>query len=277
MQLFSRANVLAALIILGAIGYTASQMLNPSGKQPAPAAVAPPASVPHSTALPDFSTYTDVKAKKTAFFCYMLPLVEARNLHIQGQRQQLLAVAERAQDVLSTQDTETLADLAGVYRLVDADLSSPELIKELLIRVDTVPPSLALAQAAVESGWGTSRFAVQANNLFGQWCYEKGCGLVPNQRNSGANHEVAKFNNVSDAVYSYTRNINTHRAYKDLRMSRAALRANDETVTGHILAEGLLRYSERGEDYVHELQAVIRINKLASYDEPKAASSKGSI
>ena len=196
MQLFSRANVLAALIILGAIGYTASQMLNPSAKQSA--AVAPPASVPHSTALPDFSTYTDVKAKKTAFFGYMLPLVEARNLHIQGQRQQLLAVAERAQDALSTQnalstqDTKTLADLAGVYRLVDADLSSPELIKELLIRVDTVPPSLALAQAAVESGWGTSRFAVQANNLFGQWCYEKGCGLVPSQRNSGANHEVAK-------------------------------------------------------------------------------------
>ena len=141
MQLFSRANVLAALIILGAIGYTASQMLNPSAKQSA--AVAPPASVPHSTALPDFSTYTDVKAKKTAFFGYMLPLVEARNLHIQGQRQQLLAVAERAQDALSTQnalstqDTKTLADLAGVYRLVDADLSSPELIKELLIRVDT--------------------------------------------------------------------------------------------------------------------------------------------
>ena len=88
---------------------------------------------------------------------------------------------------------------------------------------------------------------------------------------------MAKFKNVSGAVYSYTRNINTHRAYKDLRMSRAALRAGDETVTGHILAEGLLRYSERGEDYVHELQAVIRINKLAPYDEPKAATSKGSI
>jgi len=73
MQLFSRANALAALIILGAIGYTASQMLNPSAKQAAPAATAPPASVPHSKALPDFSTYTDVKAKKTAFFGYMLP------------------------------------------------------------------------------------------------------------------------------------------------------------------------------------------------------------
>ena len=277
MKLFSRANVLAALIILGAMSYTASQMLDPSAKQAAPAAVALPTRVPTSSTLPDFSTYTDVKAKKAAFFGYMLPLVEARNLHIQGQRRQLLAVAGRAQGVLSAQDTKTLADLAGVYRLADADLSSAELIKELLIRIDTVPPSLALAQAAVESGWGTSRFAVQANNLFGQWCYEQGCGLVPSRRNSGANHEVAKFDSVSDAVYSYTRNINTHRAYKDLRMSRAALRADDKTVTGHILAEGLLRYSERGEDYVHELQSVIRINKLAPYDEPKTATSKSSI
>ena len=277
MKLFSRANVLAALIILGAMSYTASQMLDPSAKQAAPAAVALPTRVPTSSTLPDFSTHTDVKAKKAAFFGYMLPLVEARNLHIQGQRRQLLAVAGRAQGVLSAQDTKTLADLAGVYRLADADLSSAELIKELLIRIDTVPPSLALAQAAVESGWGTSRFAVQANNLFGQWCYEQGCGLVPNRRNSGANHEVAKFDSVSDAVYSYTRNINTHRAYKDLRMSRAALRADDKTVTGHILAEGLLRYSERGEDYVHELQSVIRINKLAPYDEPKTATSKSSI
>ncbi len=274
MKSFSSANLLAALIFLGAITYTAGQMLNLSTKQASPAL---PTNVPNSAALPDFSNYTDVKEKKAAFFGYMLPLVEARNLHIQGQRQQLLAVAGRAEDILSEQDRKTLADLAGVYRLATAQLSSAALIKELLIRVDTVPPSLALAQAAVESGWGTSRFAVQANNLFGQWCYEKGCGLVPSQRNSGANHEVAKFANVSDAVYSYTRNINTHRAYKDLRLSRAQLRADDATVTGHILAEGLLRYSERGEDYVEELQAVIRINKLAYYDEPKAAVSPGSI
>ena len=281
MKLFSSASVLAALIFLGAIGYTASQMLDSSSAQPASSANSGSATVPvnvsTSQALPDFTTYADVKAKKAAFFGYMLPLIEARNLHIQGQRQQLLAVAERVQDILSAQDTKTLAELAGVYRLADADLSSSELIKELLVRVDTVPPSLALAQAAVESAWGTSRFAVQANNLFGQWCYEKGCGLVPKQRNAGAKHEVAKFDNVSNAVDSYTRNINTHRAYQDLRMSRAELRADDETVSGHILAEGLLRYSERGKDYVHELQAVIRINKLAPYDEPKAASSQGSI
>ena len=273
MKSFNSANVLAALIFLGAIGYTTSQILYPSAKQqPSSNAVKPPASVPSSAALPDFSTYTDVKAKKTAFFGYMLPLVEARNLHIQGQREQLLTVAERAQDVLSEQDAKTITELAAAYRMTDADMTSTDLVEELLIRIDTVPTSLALAQAAVESGWGTSRFAVQANNLFGQWCYEKGCGLVPNQRNSGANHEVAKFANVSDAVYSYTRNINTHRAYKDLRVTRAGLREDNETISGHILAEGLLRYSERGKDYVHELQAVIRINKLAPYDQPMTTS-----
>ncbi len=273
MKSFNSVNVFAALIFLGAIGYTTSQILYPSAKQqPSSNAMTPPAGVPSSEALPDFSTYTDVKAKKTAFFGYMLPLVEARNLHIQGQREQLLTVAERAQDVLSEQDAKTIAELAAAYRMTDADMTSTDLVEELLIRIDTVPTSLALAQAAVESGWGTSRFAVQANNLFGQWCYEKGCGLVPNQRNSGANHEVAKFANVSDAVYSYTRNINTHRAYKDLRVTRAGLREDNETISGHILAEGLLRYSERGKDYVHELQAVIRINKLAPYDQPRTAS-----
>lgn len=275
MKLFTSANVIGALILLGAIGYTASQMLDPSAKQQV--SVASPGNVPTSEALPDFTTYTDVKAKKAAFFGYMLPLINARNLHIQRQRQQLLAIAEKPQESLSVEDTKTLQDLATAYRLNDADMPSQEKIDELLVRIDSVPPSLALAQGAVESAWGTSRFAVQANNLFGQWCYEKGCGLVPKQRNAGANHEVAKFSNVSDAVHSYTRNINTHRAYKDLRMSRAELRANDAIITGHILAKGLLRYSERGADYVHELQAVIRINKLAPYDEPKADTAQGSI
>jgi Bax protein len=265
MKLLTSANILAALIFLVAIAYTASQMLAPDAKQAN--SVSTPKSVPSAKALPDFSTYQDVKAKKTAFFGYMLPLVQARNTHILAQRQQLLALSAQADKELSAGNTSLLTELAAAYRLSGSELSNQDLINELLLRADTVPPSLALAQAAVESAWGTSRFAVQANNLFGQWCYEKGCGLVPKRRNSGANHEVAKFDSVSDAVHSYMRNINTHRAYQDLRESRAELRAEDDTVTGHILAEGLLRYSERGMDYVHELQAVIRVNKLTPYDE----------
>jgi Bax protein len=133
--------------------------------------------------------------------------------------------------------------------------------------VDPVPPSLALAQAAIESAWGTSRFAVQGNNLFGQWCYKKGCGLVPLQRNSDSHHEVAKFATVSESVESYIRNINTHRAYIDFRATRAQLRGAESPASGYQLAENLLEYSELREKYVHEVQAVIRINNLARYDK----------
>ena len=139
-------------------------------------------------------------------------------------------------------------------------------MQQLLLRVDKVPASLALSQAAIESAWGTSRFAVKGNNLFGQWCYKKGCGLVPLRRNAGSNHEVAKFASVANSVNAYMRNINTHRAYADLRANRAQLRQAEQDVTGHLLAENLMFYSELREVYVHEVQAVIRINKLAQYD-----------
>ena len=156
-------------------------------------------------------------------------------------------------------------DLAKDYRHNTESATKKE-VAELLLRVDQVPASLALAQAAMESAWGTSRFAVQGNNLFGQWCYQKGCGLVPLRRNAGSTHEVAKFDSVSDAIKSYLKNINTHRAYADLRNDRASLRSAGKPITGHQLAEGLIDYSELREAYVHEIQAVIRINKLSQYD-----------
>ena len=116
-------------------------------------------------------------------------------------------------------------------------------------------------QAANESAWGTSRFAQQGYNFFGLWCYKKGCGFVPARRNSGANHEVAKFENLSRATYTYMRNINRHDAYRELRHIRASLRRAQLPVTGLALAEGLMNYSERGAAYVNELQNMIRYNK----------------
>jgi len=215
--------------------------------------------------LPDFSDYTQVQQKKNAFFGYMLPLVKESNQLVIKDRRALEALAKNATE-LSFIEKMKLDRLADNY-FVDRDSdNNPEIIAELLLRVDPVPPSLALAQAAIESAWGTSRFAVQGNNLFGQWCYKKGCGLVPLRRNSGTQHEVAKFDTVSESVGSYIRNINTHRAYQDLRVSRAQLRTERGSASGHQLAENLLEYSELREKYVHEVQAVIRINKLARYD-----------
>ncbi|MDA8786659.1 glucosaminidase domain-containing protein [Porticoccaceae bacterium] len=217
----------------------------------------------NSVPLPDFSQYQDVRQKKTAFFNYMLPLVTESNRQTLEQRAQLEMMAGKAQ--LSAAERKMLSQFASQYGL-QSETENPDLLEKLLLRVDKIPASLALSQAAIESAWGTSRFAVQGNNLFGQWCYKKGCGLVPLRRNAGSNHEVAKFSSVADAVSAYMRNINSHRAYSDLRDNRAQLRNTQQQVTGHLLAENLLHYSELREVYVHEVQAVIRVNKLAQYD-----------
>jgi len=215
--------------------------------------------------LPDFSYYTQVKEKKRAFFDYILPLVRQSNKLVIEDRKQLELLADNIDDLSFFQQRE-LDGLAEDYFIDRENRNNFQVVEQLLLRVDSVPPSLALAQAAIESGWGTSRFAVQGNNLFGQWCYSKGCGLVPLRRNSGSHHEVAKFSTVSESVESYIRNINTHRAYIDLRASRASLRNAESSVSGYQLAENLLEYSELREKYVLEVQAVIRINNLAQYD-----------
>ena len=216
--------------------------------------------------LPDFSQYNQVKEKKSAFFDYILPLVKHSNQLVIEDRKQLEVLAKNIDDLSFFQQRE-LDGLAEDYFVDRENRSDLQIVEQLLLRADPVPASLALAQAAIESAWGTSRFAVQGNNLFGQWCYKKGCGLVPLQRNSGSQHEVAKFATVSESVESYIRNINTHRAYADLRATRASLRSTDKAASGYQLAENLLEYSELREKYVHEVQAVIRINNLARYDK----------
>ena len=218
-----------------------------------------------SNPIPDFTVYDNVKDKKLAFFEYMLPLVREQNSLIKNQREKLLDLRHLSVPEFSRAQEDMVSKLIKEYRIKSGELSEED-INQLLLRVDEVPASLALAQAAMESAWGTSRFAVQANNLFGQWCYTKGCGLVPLRRDAGSSHEVEKFRTVSDAVSSYMRNINSHRAYAGLRKDRAQLRVTGDAVTGYKLAEGLVDYSELREAYVKEIQAVIRINKLAQYD-----------
>jgi Bax protein len=124
-----------------------------------------------------------------------------------------------------------------------------------------------LAQAANNSAWGTSRFAKQANNYFGQWCFTKGCGIVPARRDAGSKHEVRKFDTTQGSVSSYVRNINTGSAYSSLRTVRANARRNKSMLTGHDLAVGLVGYSARDDAYVKEIRSMIRTNKLNNYDE----------
>lgn len=217
--------------------------------------------------LPDFDQIKEVSARKQAFFEYLAPVVATENQRVLRQRERLVELAERLQagERLTWLDRRWLGRLAGEYDVNwerdgegDDRLESVAMLER---RVDAVPVSLALVQAATESGWGRSRFAVEGNNLFGHWCYRRGCGLVPERRNTGAAHEVAAFDSVSASVRRYLHNLNTHAAYAPLRAIRARLRDNGDSPSAMALADGLTRYSERREEYVDEIKTVIRVNR----------------
>ncbi len=222
---------------------------------------------PNYSHLPDFAAIADTQERKQAFFDYLRPAVEFRNALNEERRLLLGAIRLRLENglPLAAADEQFLADMSRRYR-VPEELDMDGVIEVLERRLDIIPTSMVLAQAALESGWGTSRFAKKANNLFGQWCFEEGCGLVPANRRAGAAHEVAAFDTVDAAIASYFRNINTHPVYEPARNIREAARAGQESLSGTEMAEGLLRYSERGEDYIDEVRAVIRINGLESND-----------
>lgn len=216
----------------------------------------------HNVALPNFNDFTDVKEKKHAFFDFISPHVEAENTKILKQR----AVLEMARmmvefnEPLNKKQTKEVKAILNSYKL-PATINDSSLTQALR-RVDIIPKELALIQAAKESAWGTSRFARIGLNFFGQWCYKKGCGMVPNRRNSGAAHEVAAFKSVRAAVSSYFKNINTHKAYKDLRSIRENLRRQKQPIAATKLTYGLLSYSERREAYVEDLNTMINQNRV---------------
>ncbi|MCK7458576.1 glucosaminidase domain-containing protein [Idiomarina aminovorans] len=212
--------------------------------------------------LPDFMSMTDVTAKKEAFFRFLLPLIKAENIRILHDRAYLEAIYERFKNnELSAADKKQLAEWINSYRLEDDIAIDEDLFGLLKRRIDIIPEMMVLVQAANESGWGTSRFSRKGLNLFGQWCYSKGCGLVPTGRIEGGRHEVAQFNSVNASVKSYMRNINTHGAYLDLRLLREQKRLDNADIRARDLITGLSSYSERGEEYIDELRAMIRINR----------------
>lgn len=210
--------------------------------------------------IPDFREFEAGDERKLAFFEFMRPLIEEENARIMEDRQRLQELA--AEESPGWLDRRWLHGLAHEYGVDAEDLDDETLIAALLRRVDVVPLSLALAQAAKESGWGTSRFARKGYNLFGEWCYDPGCGLVPRARARDRSHEVRVFDSPRDSVASYLRNINTHPGYRALRRVRAGMRAEDRPLSGMVLAEQLQRYSERGQAYVEDIKGLIRHNEL---------------
>jgi Bax protein len=214
------------------------------------------------SALPDFSSYQDIQTKKLRFFSWLIPLVDDENERLSDLRKRLDYIYDHQRwgHDLDHEDQEWLAHVSQEFGLDGMDVETPEFWTAVRQRVDALPEELVLVQAANESAWGTSRFAREGNNLFGQWCFRQGCGLVPINRPEGMTYEVARFDTVDQSVASYMHNLNTGHVYQELREIRADHRQNGEDPDASELAGGLMRYSERGQEYIDELRAMIRHN-----------------
>jgi Bax protein len=176
--------------------------------------------------FPDFASISDIDEKKQQFFDFLQDYVRYENSLVSDLRLRLLSYAEIVGDgvPLSGREREWVIDLAVTYGVEAQTTNDQGLVKELLLSVDVIPASLVLAQAANESAWGTSRFALEGNNIFGQWCFVEGCGIIPKRRIEGATHEVKSFASIEAAIEGYFLNINSHNLYADFREERARLR-----------------------------------------------------
>jgi Bax protein len=208
-----------------------------------------------------------VETKKSFFFRLMAPLILMANENILDEREIV------KYDPLNSPE---LKKIALKYRLIKSkkNLITTTMRQTLLNKVDILPPSLALAQAAEESGWGTSRFAKEGNAFFGQWDFS-GNGMKPKQqRKALGNYGVARFDSPLASVEGYMLNLNTNNAYNKLRVLRAQLRADNKKISGLELAGTLNKYSERGQDYIDGLREMIRYNNLQFVDNSYLADNR---
>lgn len=209
-----------------------------------------------------------VQDKKIAFIYLLGPTVLAANERVAQERRELerLVALRKAGKPLDAAGSQWLQALANRYDVPGA-ISADATLAELLERVDIVPTSLVLAQAATESGWGTSRFAAQGNALFGQWTYG-GDGIRPKEQRTATkgNYRIRAFRSPLDSIGAYIHNLNTQASYAALRRERRVARQTGKPLSGEALAAGLIRYSERGQAYVDELRALIRRNGLWAAD-----------
>jgi len=218
--------------------------------------------------LPDFGAIDDPAERKALFISRVAPMAGKVNREIELTRERLLIIdagLATGRPVGPVQRNFVRA-VARRYGFDDDREINREWLREMLARVDVVPVSLVVAQAAIESGWGTSRFARHGNNLFGMRVYDAGEGMVPRERAPGEEFEVAVYDDPGEAIRSYVHNLNTHARYRDLRELRAQQRRAGAVIDGERLADGLLHYSEQGAEYVGQVKSVISYNELGKFD-----------
>ena len=217
------------------------------------------------TLLPnEIKKIENTEKKKNLFIQIILPLVIKENNNIRLDRKKLFSILVKSKN---TKIEKVWLNLKfKQYGVANKDLST------LKIRMDEVPISMAIAQAAKETGWGTSRFAQEGNALFGQWTWS-GEGIKPSNADDDSTHKVMKFKVLQASVRAYQRNLNTHSSYKNFRSARAEFREEGEKLDSMILSEHLDKYAETGKEYVKILQAIIRQNNLTDFDDAKLLPS----
>ena len=217
------------------------------------------------TLLPtEIKMIENTKKRKELFIQIVLPLILQENNNIKLDRARLFGIINKSNN--TDVEKKWLDKKYKQYGIPSRDLSI------LKIRMDEIPVSLALAQAAKETGWGTSRFAQEGNALFGQWTWS-GEGLKPKEAEKDEGHKVMKFNILQASVRAYQRNLNTHSSYRDFRLARAQLRDLDKSLDSIILSEHLDEYAETGNQYVDVLKKIIIQNNLKDFDDAKLLPS----
>mgnify|MGYP000899348131 CR=1 FL=1 len=200
------------------------------------------------------------RKKKQLFILIVLPLILEENRNINIERKTLFSILNKNNN--SAAEKNWLKSKFKQYGVINRDLAT------LKIRMDEIPVSLAVAQAAKETGWGTSRFAQEGNALFGQWTYS-GTGIKPLAADSDKTHKIMKFNILKASVRAYQRNLNTHSSYRNFRKVRAIQRDNEEKLDSLILADYLDEYAETGKEYTKILKKIIKQNLLTDFDDVK--------
>ena len=217
------------------------------------------------TLLPtEIKMIENTKKRKELFIQIVLPLILQENNNIKLDRARLFGIINKSNN--TDVEKKWLDKKYKQYGIPSRDLSI------LKIRMDEIPVSLALAQAAKETGWGTSRFAQEGNALFGQWTWS-GEGLKPKEAEKDEGHKVMKFNILQASVRAYQRNLNTHSSYRDFRLARAQLRDLGKSLDSIILSEHLDEYAETGNQYVDVLKKIITQNNLKDFDDAKLLPS----
>ena len=218
------------------------------------------------TMLPkDLNALGNTKKKRELFIKIILPLILDENLKIKDDRKRLFKLVSKSFNTPG--EKVWLKRRFKEYKIEDKDLT------ELKERMDIIPVSIAIAQAANESGWGTSRFALEGNALFGQWTWSKK-GISPKDKDSNKNHKVLQFQILKASVRAYKNNLNTHNAYKEFREARAQIREDGNEPSGLLLTKYLERYSGIGEKYIKLLNDIIEKNSLEDFDKANLLPTK---